>query len=360
MADLSTYDQQYQNLQALLGNSQWDQTWVQWQMQQVVAQRDAAAATIASENDAWHKAHGTGIYATGGGSTFDPYADALNRQRESAYSTLYSMFKEWGIDMDGSGLAAQVKSWVFSDKSNDEIIMEFRKSDAYNKRFTGMADLIKRGQFMSEAEYIAQERAYRNVMVSWDLPKNFYDSYDDYGRFIANGVSVKELDDRIASAKTFLDSTDPNYRDALKNLYGVSDGGMLAYVLDGDKAQAVLQQQFKAATFSGSASQYDFNLTKDQAEMYGATLGDQFNRIGADQVNALKGQMASLDQVADNQESLSFIDNEAYTRTDTLDAEILSDSSKRAASERRALREKARFSGSSATNAGTLSRNSGV
>lgn len=287
-------------------------------------------------------------------------AAALERQRTSAFDTLTSMFKSWGIDLDGTGLAAQVKSWVWEDKSPDAIVMEFRKSDAYNKRFTGMADLIKRGQFMNEAEYIAQERAYRGVMVAWGLPENFYDGYDDYGRFIANGVSVKELEDRIVSAKTFLDSTDPTYRNTLRDLYGITEGGMLAYVLDGDKAQSILNQQMKAAAFAGSAANYDFGLSKDQAEKYGATLGDQFNRIGADQINALGSQMAALDEVADNQESLAFIDNEAFTRTDTLDAEILNDTTKRSASQRRALREKARFSGASAFGRGSFARSSGA
>lgn len=293
-------------------------------------------------------------------ATVDPYAEYLQRQRDSAYSTLTSMFKMWGIDVDGAGLASQIRSWVQQDKTDAEITMLFRQSDAYNKRFTGMADLIKRGQFMNEADYIRLESDYRNLMNGYNLPKNFYDSYDDFGRFIANGVSVKELDDRIQSAQTFLNSTDPAYRDALTRMYGVDQGGMLAYVLDGDKAQTVLTQQFKAASIAGAGANNGFNLSTADAEKYAGAYGTQFNTIGADQKTAIDRQMGDLGTVAKNQESLSYIDNEAYAKTDTLDAELLNDATKKTASERRALREKARFSGSSAYGAGSLSRSTGV
>lgn len=290
----------------------------------------------------------------------DWYEAEQERRRTSAFDTLNAMFKQWGIDMDGTGLAAQVRDWVWGDKSQDAIIMEFRNTKAYNDRFTGMADLIKRGQFMSEAEYIQQERSYRNVMTQWNLPTNFYDDYKDYGRFIANGVSVKELDDRIRSAKTFLDENAPAaYKQALASMYGVSEGDMLAYVLDGDRAQSLIVKQVKATAFAGAGSVAGFSLDTAEAEKYGATLGQNFDAFGADQRTQLESTLSELGIQARNDVRLGSIDQENVTMEDTLDAEILSDTTKKLASRRRALREAGRFAGTSAVTTGSLSRNSG-
>ena len=225
--------------------------------------------------------------------------------------------------------------------------MEFRKTDAYNKRFTGMAALVKRGQYMTEAEYIAQERAYRATLKSWDLPEGFYDGPEDFGGFIANGVSVKEVDDRVRSAKTFLDTaTSSTYRDALREL-GVSEGGLIAYLLDADRAQAVIQKEIKTAATMGAGRKYGFALDSAQGARYGAVLGDEYNALGVDQRNQLEEMYGKLGRKAENDERLAFIDKDtSFDTADILDAELLGDNEKKTASERRSLREKGRFSGS--------------
>lgn len=294
----------------------------------------------------------------------DPYAAMLaaqkEAQRQSAYSTLYATFKQWGIDVDGTGLAAQVHDWIWQDKTAEEVGIMIVDTKAYNDRFTGMADLIKRGQKISEADYIGLEKQYHDVMQSWNIPTTFYDDYKDYGRLIANGVSVKEVDDRVKSAKTFLDAEAPStYKSALREL-GIDDSGMLAYVLDGDRAQSIITGQMKQAAIMGAANQYGFDLNAAEGAKYAATLGDDFNAIGADQRASLESTLSKLGVTAANDERLSYIDKEAFQREDTLDASLLNDTSKGLASQRRALREKARFSGSSAVTTGSLSRNTGV
>lgn len=301
----------------------------------------------------------------------DPYASHLASlkaqqaaetlaRRTSAWEDLNAVFSAYGIDTDGSGLSAQIREWVFADKSASWITLNLRTTSAYQKRFPGMAALIKKGQAMDEATYIAQERAYRSVLQQYGLPSGFYDGPEDFGKFIANGVSVNEVNDRVKSAKTFLDSANSAYKDALASM-GVDQGSMLAYVLDGDKAQSIITQQFKQAALSGAAkSKGDFNLTGDEAGKYAQTLGDDYNAIGADQVNALERSFADFGVQADQDERLSTIDNEAFKRTDTLDANLLSDTDKQLASQRRAQRERGRFAGSSAVKSGSLSRSTGA
>ena len=109
-----------------------------------------------------------------------------------------------------------MRQWAEEDKSPDWIKINLRDTSQYKARFPAMQQLIQRGQAIDEMTYIAQERAYRAVLSANELPTGFYDSPDDYAKFIANDVSAKELEDRVLSAKTFLDAnTDPAYRNAL-------------------------------------------------------------------------------------------------------------------------------------------------
>jgi hypothetical protein len=306
--------------------------------------------------------YGGGAPGGGGGQTGPSEAElALARYRQSAYDDMIAVLRSFGIDPDGSGLASTIWGWVQQDRSAGWIKIELRNSDAYKTRFPGMAELIKKGQFMDEATYIEQERQYRNVMTQWGLPTGFYDDPTDYAKLIVNGVSVKELDDRIVTAKTFLDRPERQpYRQALKDLYGVDEGGMLAYVLDGERAQATIQKQMKEAAITGAATRGNFDLSAEQSAQYGATLGDQYNRITADQVKALEGSLSNLGTIADSQERLAYIENDAFKRTDVLDAELLNDRQKKLASQQRARREVARFSGTSATTKDTLRNTRGV
>lgn len=271
-----------------------------------------------------------------------------NRRRQNAFDEAQAMFRDWGVDVDGS-LMNTLRDWIWQDKSNDYIMVEFRKTDAYNKRFTGMADLIKRGQFMNEAQYIEQERAYRNTMKQWELPEGFYDSYDDFGRFIANGVSVKELDDRIQSAKTILDEdTDPTYRQALRDL-GAGDGDLLAYVIDGDKAQSSIQKKLRTAAFTGAARKGGFDsIAANDFDRYAATLGAEYDNITGQELAALQGRLGMAGQTADRDSFLSSIEgDDSFQKADILDAEFLGDADKMLASQKRGQRERNRFSGSS-------------
>ncbi len=275
-------------------------------------------------------------------------ADRLNRQRTSAWETMTSTFKSFGIDVDGTGLSQQVRDWVFSDKSEAFVMVELRKTAAYNNRFTGMADLIKRGQFMNEAQYIEMERAYRNTMTQWGIPTEFYDEYKDFGRFIANGVSVAEVDDRIRSAKEFLDTETPSdYRNALSAM-GISSGTLIAHLLNGDRAQSAIQREVKQAATMGAANQFGFDLNVNEGLKYSTVLGDQFNTFGDDQRTALEKQYGELGIQASNDSRLAFIDRQDdFSKTDILDAELLNDNDKKLASQRRGEREKNRFAGKS-------------
>jgi len=296
-----------------------------------------------------------GQTTTQGSSGSNGYAEALQRSRNSAFDEMTSALRGYGIDVDGTGLSAQIRGWAQEDKSPAWIQIELRNTQAYKTRFPGMTALIARGQAISEAEYISQERAYRGVLQSYGVPTEFFDGPEDFGKLISGGVSVKELDDRVQTAETFVNGR-PEISKAMQDFYGVDKGNLIAYVLDADRGQALLEKQSKAALAAGSAAQYGFTVDRSLAEQLGGTLGDQYNRIGADQVQAQQEQFQKLGQLADEQTRLASIDQTEFVRESTLSSELLGDTAGQLASQARRQREQARFTGSGAARTGTLSR----
>jgi hypothetical protein len=289
-------------------------------------------------------------------------AEEARKRRANVFDTVSSVLKQYGIDSDGTGLSALVRQWAQDDKSADWIKINLRDTTQYKSRFPAMQELIARGQAIDEMTYIAQEKTYRAVLQANDLPEGFYDGPEDYARFIANDVSAKELSDRVVTAKTFLDAnTDPAYKNALQTYFGISEGGMLAYVLDGDRAQATLQKQLKAAQFGGAAGMAGFELDASQAERYGATLGSQYDSFGSDARLSLQSTLSELGSQARNDERIAGIDRaNEFAKTDVLDAALMGDGEKKLASQARNKREAGRFSGRSAITEGTLSRQRGI
>lgn len=283
-------------------------------------------------------------------------------QRNNIFDTVAATLKSYGIDADGNGLAALVRQWAQEDKSAAWIQVNLRDTQQYKQRFPAMQTLIQRKMAIDEATYIAQERAYNAVLKAADLPTGFYDGPEDYASLITGQVSAKELQDRVDSAKTFLDAnTDPSYKAKLTEYFGISDGQMLAYVLDGERAQSIINKQIKTAAMGGAAARAGFDLDSSQAGRYAGSLGQEYDAFGTDDRTRLDTALSALGVEADTQQRLAQIDQDnAFARTDVLDAGLLGDAEKKLASQTRRSREVGRFTGTSAIGRGSLSRNTGV
>lgn len=243
---------------------------------------------------------------------------------------------------------------------DERMLMMFRTSDAtrgvYEKRFPGMKALSARGQAMSEAEYIQEETSYRNVLRGSGLPERFYDSFDDYGRFIAGGVSPNEVADRVFAAKSLVN---PRIAAELEEYYGIGEGLAVAFLLGlTDKDGILLEAQAEARgqdeirniarniTIGGMAEASGFNMDRARTELLsGTALGQLVDPFNARTAADLQSDFDRARRVANRENVLAGIDREDYTEMDTLQG-LFGDDQKRLASERRAKRERARFSGS--------------
>lgn len=185
-------------------------------------------------------------------------------EQRSARAIIDNTLAEFGL----SGLGDRVWNAVNSGAIVPEQIVSFiRQTDEYKQRFAGMKPLQDRGRAISEAEYISTERAIAQVFRSAGLPSGFYDSPDDFAKFIGAEVSPAELGDRVQEYTRMAFDAPSEVRSQLQALYGIGSGELTAYFIDPERALPLIRQQARAAELSGAASRTGFGaLDRGEAE----------------------------------------------------------------------------------------------
>lgn len=290
------------------------------------------------------------------------------RGRQTAREYMLETFRLFGFNQDDlTQLGALLDQWIMNEgladlANGDEIILNrFRQTDIYNRRFGGMAELRSRGQAISEAEYIQLEKSYRNVMSNYGLPATYYDSPEDYARLIGAGLSVNEVEERVVAARQTLN---PLVAQELQEYYGVGQGDAMAFLLGltDEKgirlASARNQQQIRevgrTSQIGAAAERSGFTMDRAYAErLAGTSVGQTLDPFQMGTLAQLEGTFSQARRVADRETTLAGIDSEAFDQRDAL-ASAFGDRQAALASERRAKRERARFSGSSGAAASSL------
>jgi hypothetical protein len=227
-----------------------------------------------------------------------------------------------------------------------------------------MQALASRGQAISEGEYTRLETSYREVMRGSGIDAKFYDSFDDYGRFIAGNVSATEVQGRINAAKS---TANPAILGELREYYGIDEGTAYAFLLGltdekgialDAAAQARDQQTIRDISrniqIGGMAEAAGFSMNQAQsAALAGTSVGQTIDPFDVRTRAQLEGTFGQARRVADRETTLAGIDNEAFDQRDAL-ASAFGDRQKQLASERRGKRERARFTGSSGASSGSL------
>ena len=215
---------------------------------------------------------GSGMVGTGGPGTPEQQA-----ARKSAYDLLFEQFNQYGL----GGLVAPLKSLVMENVSPSEFTIRLRDTDAYKKRFAANQSRIQRGlTALSEAEYIGLEDQYQNIMRNYGLPASYY-ARGDMGRqegfekFIAGDVSAAELEDRIQTAQNRVINAAPEVAASLRAYYpDITNGDILAYSLDPDKALTEIRRKVTAAEIGAGAAMAGLATDVARAEelqRYGVT-----------------------------------------------------------------------------------------
>jgi len=243
--------------------------------------KDRAASAAASEDD--------GGGDDGGGDEFVPMVGAKEILRnvlssyglEGLYEYAWSLYANQTIDVNDT------ESFMYA----------LREQEAYKKRFAANERRKALGfNELKPATYIALEKSYKDTLAANGLPQGFYDSPDDFEKLIGGDVSVSELNNRLRDAYTVVRDASPEVKNKMAEMYGITDGDLLAYVIDPDRARPLMAPDYKrqaqAALIAESAQRLSgLNFNKDIAE--------QFVRQGTTQAEAeaaftTVGQMGEL------------------------------------------------------------------
>lgn len=219
-------------------------------------------------------------------------------------------------------------------------------TDVYKQRFSANDARIKAGLTpLPPDQYIATEEAYMQVMRAAGLPTGFYDSQDDFTKFLANDVSVTELQSRVSAAQKAIDNSDPYYTQALQEMYGMSTGDMIAHLLDPERAAPLLEKQARAVEYGAAAARQGLGIDTSAFEQYAAGVG---TGVGAE------AGMAAVAEMAPGLTGLAGISGEEYGQQTAQEEVFGGLASAKRARQRLIQQEQDRFTGRSSVAPGSL------
>ena len=196
-------------------------------------------------------------------------AEQNKAERRSAFDLLFSEFKQYGLE----SLVTPLKNLIEDGVSPAEFTLRLRETEPYKKRFAANAQRVAKGlRALSEAEYIGTEDQYQDVMRRYGMPESYYAKGDlgvqaGFEKFLAGDVSAVELEDRIQTAQNRVVNSNPEVARALKEFYpGISNGDILAYVLDPANAIEQIKRKVTAAEIGGAAIQSGLKTAMTRAE----------------------------------------------------------------------------------------------
>ena len=285
--------------------------------------------------------------------------DALAQKRkasESAYSLLYDQFSRMGL----GSLVEPLQKFIQDGISDAEFTLRLRETDAYKKRFAANAQRVAKGlAALSEADYVDLEDRYQNVMRQYGLPESYYKRGDlgrqeGFEKLIANDVRDDELNDRLNVAYNRVLNAAPQIKESLKQFYpDITNGDILAYTLDPEKAILDIKRKVTAAEIGAGAVIAGLGTTRTRAEELGALgVTAQQAREG---FQTIAGYLPRASQLGDIYAKQGM---GPFTQT-TAEAEVFGTTgAAEAAQKRKKLSEleQAAFGGSSGMSGGALAR----
>jgi hypothetical protein len=236
-----------------------------------------------------------------GGPSFESQSET-----RSAYALLLSEFSRYGLE----ALVTPLQDLIKQGLSGPEFQIALRNTDAYQKRFAGNTERIKKGLVaLSPGEYLALEDQYQNIMRNYGLPASYYtkDSIGTqagFNKLIANDVSAVELEERVLTAQKRVLDAAPEVMTALKRFYpDIKNGEILAYTLDPEKGLEDIRKKVTAAEIGGAALAAGLGTSLTDAEYlrrYGVTAETARAGFGAIGGGLERGrQLASIYQQPD-------------------------------------------------------------
>lgn len=266
----------------------------------------------------------------------------LTGANRDAYEVIVSTLKSYGLE----SLSGKVLEFIQQGYSSDTVNILLQDTQEYKKRFAANEVRRQKGlPVLSPAEYLSTEAAYRQVMQAAGLPPTFYDQPSDYEKWLGADVAPAEVQRRAQAAQKLVESVDPAIRREFERFY--TTGDIVAYALDPERTQEILDRQVKAAQVSAAGAAQGVGVNRGLAErLVEAGVDDQQARAG----------FGVVSQAAQRGSSLGALSGVEYGEQDAINEVFFNDAE--AGEKRRSLasQERGRFSGSGGAGEKSLSR----
>jgi hypothetical protein len=218
---------------------------------------------------------------------------ALTVSQKNAIELLKDRFAAFGLD--SKDFIAMVKNSIIKNTdakgnvANATAAAEIRASDEYKARFAGN---IMRGDYikaeikagrtpalaeLSEANYIKAEDGYREVLRKQGVPESFYNDTTYLAKLIGNDLSIDEVNSRASLAKQAAQQANPEVKQQLKTLYGISEKQIAGFFLDPELGKKNIDSVAagNAAIISAAAARTGMKLNKTAAESLAAQISPE-------------------------------------------------------------------------------------
>ena len=231
--------------------------------------------------------------------------------KTSAYDLL-NEFKLLGLD----SLLEDIKRLIIDGVGDDQLLLEIRKTPAWQKRFAANKTRLAKGlRALSEGEYIDLETKYQDIMRNYGLPASYYSktatgTNESFEKLIGGNVSPVKLEERIMIGTDRVLNKSPFITTALKQFYpNITNGDILAYVLDPDRGLDEIKRKVTAAEIGGAALGARLATDVGRAEelaRYGVTAETARAGFGAIGSGLERGrQLASIYQQPDYTQAIA-------------------------------------------------------
>ena len=282
--------------------------------------------------------------------------DALSQKRkasESAYSLLYNEFSRMGL----GSLVQPLQKFIQDGISEAEFTLRLRETDAYRKRFAANQARIAKGfAALSEADYLNLEDKYQGVMRQYGLPESYYQRgelgrQESFEKLLAADVRDDELADRLNVAYNRVINAAPEIKESLKQFYpDITNGDILAYTLDPDKAILDIKRKVTTAEIGAGAMQAGLRT--------GVARAEELQRSGVTKETAQQGFGVIAGGLERGRQLSNIYQQPDYTQQ-VAETEVFGLTGKTEAEKQRkklARLETATFSGTSGVTGGALDR----
>lgn len=290
-------------------------------------------------------------------ATWQTKLDALTAtQKANQQAQVTTALEDFKANLKLAGLdslADVIDGYIKQDMTASQIKINLVGTDAYKARFPGMADLAKAGRAVNEATYISMEKGMTSILKAYGLDDKIFGTTEKLGTVIANQVSVAEYEQRVSIAADKV-KKNSDVLASLNEFYGVDITGAISYLLDPKLGMDIVKKQIRAAEIGAAADMYKFDLDKAAAESY-------INVSGTADLNALKESFGRARILADTQSRLASIEGDkSYNELQAVATTLGADQQRMLESQRRALREQARFAGQSGISSASLKTASNI